>query len=388
MKFFNNLPKTTFTTTIGDFVISDFFTYLDVTKKQLDTNSISVDDKTTLIEASYQTYTDTNNFWTFLSANKTINPFDLLSLNSFLFSKNNADKINLTLLPSPGAVTGGSAFPIGSIIVPATGNTGASYTFGYTGNFNINGQFALIESTSYYDGNMIIGTQYGGTGPFITVAGTAENVTVLQKNQDGSFTWAGSYYTGNKKLYSDEIKSQRTVAEAEQKDIDKRLNKVRIDLPKVESNTQNIINTIDNVLTHPGFKDVIGMPSISGILNLPTSDARNFRSTYNQLSGQQFIAAYDALRGTGSISENEGRRAEESIAALRDPRISEKEFTRNAEILRNIVKNNVDKMRLQVGRDPKYTPLSTKDQKAYDWARANPRDPMSRKIMDTIEGKY
>ena len=61
MKFFNNLPKTTFTTSIGNFVISDFFTYLDITKKQLDTNTISVDDKTTLIEASYQTYTDTNN---------------------------------------------------------------------------------------------------------------------------------------------------------------------------------------------------------------------------------------------------------------------------------------------------------------------------------------
>jgi hypothetical protein len=219
MKFFNNLPKTTFTTSIGNFVISDFFTYLDITKKQLDTNTISVDDKTTLIEASYQTYTDTNNFWTFLSANKTINPFDLLTLNAFMFSKNNADKINLILLPSAGAVTGGTAFPIGSIIVPATGNTGASYTFGYTGNFNIQGQFALIESTSYYDGNMVIGTQYGGTGPFISVTGTAENVTVLQKNNDGSFTWAGTYYTGNKKLYSDKVLSQ--VLEYDAKIIDK-----------------------------------------------------------------------------------------------------------------------------------------------------------------------
>lgn len=219
MKFFNNLPKTTFTTSIGNFVISDFFTYLDITKKQLDTNTISVDDKTTLIEASYQTYTDTNNFWTFLSANKTINPFDLLTLNAFMFSKNNADKINLILLPSPGAVTGGTAFPIGSIIVPATGNTGASYQFGYTGNFNIQGQFALIESTSYYDGNMIIGTQYGGTGSFISVTGTAENVTVLQKNTDGSFTWAGTYYTGNKKLYSDKVLSQ--VLQYDAKIIDK-----------------------------------------------------------------------------------------------------------------------------------------------------------------------
>jgi hypothetical protein len=219
MKFFNNLPKITFTTSIGNFLISDFFTYIDITKKQIDKNSISVDDKTTLIEASYQTYTDTNNFWTFLSANQTINPFDLLTINAFLFSKNNSDKINLILLPSPGAITGGTAFPIGSIIVPAIGNTGASYTFGYTGNYNINGQFALIENTSYYDGNMLIGTQYGGTGPFINVTGTAENVTVLQKNNDGTFTWAGTYYTENKKLYSNKILSQ--VLEYDAKVIDK-----------------------------------------------------------------------------------------------------------------------------------------------------------------------
>jgi hypothetical protein len=219
MKFFNNLPKITFATSIGNFLISDFFTYIDITKKQIDTNSISVDSKTTLIEASYQTYTDTNNFWTFLSANKTINPFDLLTPSSFAFSKNNADKINLILLPSPAAVTGGTAFPIGSIIVPATVNTGASYTFGSTGNYDINGQFALIESTSYYDGNMIIGTQYGGTGPFINVNDPPENVTVLQKNNDGSFTWAGTYYTGNKKLYSDKVLSQ--VLEYDAKVIDK-----------------------------------------------------------------------------------------------------------------------------------------------------------------------
>lgn len=221
MKFFNNLPKITFTTSIGNFLISDFFTYIDITKKQIDTNSISVDDKTTLIEASYQTYTDTNNFWTFLSANKTINPFDLLAPNSFLFSKNNADKINLILLPSPGAVTGGTAFPIGSIIVPATSNIGASYTFGYTGNFNIQGQFTLIENTSYYDGNMLIGTQYGGTGPFINVNDIAENVTVLQKNNDGTFTWAGTYYTGNKKLYSNKVLSH--VLQYDAKVIDKEI---------------------------------------------------------------------------------------------------------------------------------------------------------------------
>jgi hypothetical protein len=216
MKFFNKLPKTTFTTTIGDFQISDFFTYLDTTMADLDTNKISVDDRTTLLEASANLYNDANNFWTFIVSNKTINPFDLLAPNTFLFSQQTSDKINFTLFSSPGAVTGGSAFPVGSIITPTIGNTGASYQFGYTGNFNVNGSFAIIEQTSYYDGNMVIGTQYGGTGPFITVGASSENVTVLQKNSDGSFAWAGTFYTGNKKAYSEKVVSQISTLNANQ----------------------------------------------------------------------------------------------------------------------------------------------------------------------------
>lgn len=208
MKFFANLPKITFTSTIGDFTISDFFTYLDVSNIDVSSNTITVDDRTTLAEAASRTYQDPNNLWTFLPANETINPFDLLAPNTFLFSEANQDKINLILVPSPGAVTGGTAFPVGSIIVPTTTNSGGSYQMGSTGNFNLSGGFALIEQSSYYDGNMVIGSQTGGTGAFITVTGTAENVTVLQKNSDGSFTWAGTYYTGNKKTYANKIETQ------------------------------------------------------------------------------------------------------------------------------------------------------------------------------------
>jgi len=197
MKFFKNLPKTSFASLSGDFIISDFFTYLDVNRNEIDISTVNIDNKTTLIEAAYVVYSDVNSFWAFVAANQTINPFDLLAANNTLYAQQNKDRINLILFPNLSDTDGGVAFPVGSILTPYVGNTGASYVYGSTGDFDVNGPFAIVEASSFYDDNMIIGPQYGGT--FITVTGTGPHITVIQKNVDGSYTWAGSYYAANKK---------------------------------------------------------------------------------------------------------------------------------------------------------------------------------------------
>lgn len=198
MKFFSNLPTTSFSSTIGTFTISDFFTFLDVENIFLDTTDIVVDNKSTLVEAAYNTYTDPNTIWSFLAANETINPFFLLAENTVLFEQENQQKIGFLLFPTQGATTGGSAFPAGSIVVPYIGNTGSTTSYGSTGNFNLNGPFTRIQNTSFYDGNMISGKQFGGTGSFITTGTTYDQVVLLNQNNDGSYSWGGVFYTSNK----------------------------------------------------------------------------------------------------------------------------------------------------------------------------------------------
>ena len=197
MKFFKNLPKINFTSSIGTYSISDFFTYLDVENAPINEGTINIDDKTTLIEASYKFYSDTNTLWAFVAANNVINPFDLLAPNTITFQKNIADKINFTLFDDPEDVTGGIALPMGSIILPSIGNTGPSYGYGFTGNYNLYGALAVVEESSFYDGNMVIGSQVGGPS-FIVVGAATEKVIALQKNTDGSFTYRLGWYTGNK----------------------------------------------------------------------------------------------------------------------------------------------------------------------------------------------
>jgi len=96
MKFFNNLPKTVFTSSIGDFKISDFFTYLDVEHATIEEGTVTIDNKTTLLEAAYNVYTDSDSFWAIVAANNVINPFFLLEENAVLYIKNNDEWIKET----------------------------------------------------------------------------------------------------------------------------------------------------------------------------------------------------------------------------------------------------------------------------------------------------
>jgi|688.fasta_scaffold57707_3 hypothetical protein len=219
MKFFNNLPKTTFSTTVGDFTISNFFTFLDIENIFFDTTETIIDNKTTLVEAAARVYADPNSIWAFLAANNTVNPFDLLAENTVLFQEENQQKVNFLLFPTAGATTGGSAFSVGSIVVPYIANTGGTASYGSTGNFNINGAFARIQNSSFYNGDMTIGKQFGGTGSFITTGTgiTTEQVVVLQQNSDGSYSWGGIYYTSNKKsapdvvVYIEDLEEGKTI---------------------------------------------------------------------------------------------------------------------------------------------------------------------------------
>lgn len=205
MKFFNNLPKTSFESSIGSFTISSFSTYLDINAVTVQEATISIDNKTTLIEASYNVYNDQDNFWAFVAASNAINPFEIAAINSTLFQNNNKDKISLALFPSAGATVGASVFPAGSIIEPKIANTGSTSGYGFTGNYDLNGPFTIIQQPYFYDGNLIIGSQFGGTADFITVGGTYENVVVLTLTSGGTYQWAGEYYTGNKKYATDKV---------------------------------------------------------------------------------------------------------------------------------------------------------------------------------------
>ena len=167
-------------------------------------------------------------------------------------------------------------------------------------------------------------------------------------------------------------------------------------LPSREDDARRVLRTINEVVNHPGFEISTGMTQPIGSLlsMIPGTDARDWRAKYKELQGQNFLEAYANLRGTGSISEKEGAKAESAIAALSDPCISESEFKRNAELLKNDVKRRINTERKSLGMKPldwdqveidmKKETMSPRDRDALDWAEKNPKDPRAADIRKRL----
>lgn len=208
MKYFENLPKKSFNSTIGTFTISSFFTYIDSDSLKLSSDDVNLDTKTTLLEAAYNIYEDANTFWTFLLSNNYINPFDLVEENTELFRQKNEEKINFVLYGNVTATTS-QIFPKGSIIVPFIGNTGNSASWSSVGNFDLNGPLALMDETFYYDGNMVIKGQKGSTADFIKIDGITGTRYCVITPSGSSYTISKNNYIDKKVKYLNKIQEIR-----------------------------------------------------------------------------------------------------------------------------------------------------------------------------------
>lgn len=194
MKYFSNLPKTNFESSIGSFTISDFFTYIDLNGSKIRSSTITVDSKNTLLEEAYSIYKDVNSFWMFLLANNSINPFILFSTNPAIFKQENEEKTSLELTKNLAGTTS-YVFPPGSIIAPYIANTGGSYSYSSVGNFNLDGPISIIESVSYHNKTMIIKDQRGATYTFINQDGnTGSQIVIISPGTGDNYIIEKQYY--------------------------------------------------------------------------------------------------------------------------------------------------------------------------------------------------
>lgn len=183
MKYFKNLPTRTFDSTIGKFIIADFFSYYEINLSSLDTQDYVTDDKSTLIEASQKLYNDNNSMWLFLLANGSIDPFNLTAYNVTLYQEANKDKITTALAKQ--TINTNVVAPESSIVAPYSAATGNSWSYSSVGNFDLDGPFALIESVNYKNQQVTIKQQKIET--FITPTGSTagEILSVIEKSLTG-----------------------------------------------------------------------------------------------------------------------------------------------------------------------------------------------------------
>jgi hypothetical protein len=135
--------------------------------------------------------------------------------------------------------------------------------------------------------------------------------------------------------------------------------KVKLALPQYESKAAEILKTIERVVgtedkPAPGFTSNVGVRDPFGVLQLRGTEARGWQSQYKKLVAENFMVAFDQLKGAGAITDAEGQAAKEAQSALNDPGISEADFRKNAKILEDSVKRGVNRQRALAGLEPRY----------------------------------
>lgn len=86
----------------------------------------------------------------------------------------------------------------------------------------------------------------------------------------------------------------------------------QLDFPRIEQNTNQALDTVAQLVNHPGLPYITGM--MSKIPIIPGTKQAAADALDRQVHGQTFLQAYQALRGGGQISDVEGAKAEGALA--------------------------------------------------------------------------
>jgi hypothetical protein len=127
----------------------------------------------------------------------------------------------------------------------------------------------------------------------------------------------------------------------------------RQNLPDLEAQTANTIGLVDKLLDHPGFSTVVGAKGPTGVAAaagypIAGTDAADWVALKNQVVGQQFMQAYQTLKGAGQITEVEGKKATQAISRM-DTAQSEDSFKAAAHDFQNVMRAGLERARQKAG---------------------------------------
>jgi hypothetical protein len=115
-----------------------------------------------------------------------------------------------------------------------------------------------------------------------------------------------------------------------------------MDAPKAIAQAEESIRLVDDLLKAPGFKQAVGASRLLGVQKVPGTAAKDFDIRLDQLKGQQFLQAFESLKGGGQITEVEGKKATDAIARM-DAAGSEAEFTKAAREFQSVIRTGMER---------------------------------------------
>ena len=156
----------------------------------------------------------------------------------------------------------------------------------------------------------------------------------------------------------------------------------RIGFPKVITDAEAAVKTVDKLLAHPGFGNLVGF-RMPGIEYIPGTETAGAASLLKQITGKAFLTAFETLKGGGQITEIEGTKATTAINRMSQA-TSEADFKDAAQDYKDAVKALVEiqknKANFPTQKLPKGIPQGAvlTDEYTTD----------GRQLYKTLDGKY
>lgn len=144
------------------------------------------------------------------------------------------------------------------------------------------------------------------------------------------------------------------------------------------SQADSIDTTLKLLETHPGLTDITGAKGGGAILSyvgkkepIQGTNAAGAKALLDQVKGQQFLQAFEGLKGGGQISEKEGEAATKALSAI-NTTTSEKDLVKNIKTLREIMAKAKTRAVNRAGQGYQ-RPSSVPQQKSTIIKRYNPQ---------------
>jgi hypothetical protein len=145
----------------------------------------------------------------------------------------------------------------------------------------------------------------------------------------------------------DDFYREKALVTARGKEVGKTAGEAEMALPALDGTISQMSDAIERLKNHPGLPKAVGFnsyfPSIRG------RDAANFEAMLDQLKGQAFLFQFDKLRGGGAITETEGKKATDALAALSLSQ-DEKQFRQNLELVMSILNKGREVVRRKAAK--------------------------------------
>jgi hypothetical protein len=104
------------------------------------------------------------------------------------------------------------------------------------------------------------------------------------------------------------------------KDVGSTAGKARAGLKGAETKAKRALDDLSNLMKHPGLEAAVGLPNPFrggfGIGTVPGTSARGFTTFLERVKSGAFLQAIEAMRGTGAISEAEGKAATAALNSM------------------------------------------------------------------------